>query len=56
MNSNFDAKSADYEEEARDASEFGTRTIVICVYIFGDSKFRIPADAYFENIKTGLSW
>lgn len=30
INSNYDAKSAEYEEEARDASEFGTRTIVIC--------------------------
>jgi hypothetical protein len=30
INSNYDAKSAEYAEEARDASEFGTRTIVIC--------------------------
>jgi len=41
MNSNFDAKSADYEEEAKDASEFGTRTIVICMYISGDLSYRI---------------
>jgi len=32
INSNYDAKSAEYEEEARDASEFGTRTIVICMF------------------------